>query len=57
MFLQEDGRHTLSEANGPYFDSLEDMLYHYYNKTLPRTKDFLTVPYKLHPEYINNERH
>ncbi|GFO14868.1 Sh3 domain-binding protein 2-like [Plakobranchus ocellatus] len=57
IFHREDGQVTLSIANGPNFDSLEDLLFHYYSKTLPNSSHYLTVPYKLHPEFIYNERH
>ncbi|GFS27605.1 SH3 domain-binding protein 2-like [Elysia marginata] len=57
IFITEDNRHTLSLLNGPYFDSLEEMLFHYYSHILPHTQHCLTVPYKLHPEFINNKKH
>ncbi|KAK3731683.1 hypothetical protein RRG08_035353 [Elysia crispata] len=53
----DEGQHTLSLASGPYFNTLEDMLFHYYTRPLPRTQHCLTLPYKLHPEFINNEKH
>ncbi|RUS69829.1 hypothetical protein EGW08_022407 [Elysia chlorotica] len=57
IFVTDVGQTTLSLVNGPYFDTLEDMLFHYYSTPLPHTQHCLTVPYKLHPEFIKNERH
>lgn len=51
IYVTADGKHTLSEKAGPYFDTLEEMLFHYYSTKLPHTEHHLTVPYKLHPDF------
>lgn len=47
---QSDDKYFLGR-DGPHCDSLEELLYEYYNRYLPTVDVMLTIPYKLHPKY------
>lgn len=46
----KDGQYFLAQA-GPHADSLEELLYEYYETNLPNTSVVLSTPFQHHPKY------